>query len=263
MKAAVLFFLLTSTTLFIACTPIENPTNSVNGIPGPDACLTIIKFANQSQEKYLIAGHPLTCYDPFTCNDSCISFANNSLYSLSEKETYSFIEFVEQKLKICGESPYIDLVDGYVLLDWKWYNVFQLSLIPMNRYSLHLYLNGYIKNHTFVTNLLWSDLVDLSPISFKIEQGIDLADISDIKAISIKKIDQLRGQRERPDMDFMDFASLWYYYDAMNPIQAYGYSKYSPDKLRPYITFCDSMQNIYKDCLIEYIKKGNLSKVID
>lgn len=262
MKAAVVFSLLTLTTLF-ACTPIEGPTNSDNGVPGPSACLTIIKFANQSQEKYLIAGHQLTGYDPLTINESLICFANNSLHSLSDEETYSFIEFAEQELKICGESPYIDLADGYVLLDWKWYNVFQLSMIPMNRYSLHLYLNDYINNHTFVTNILWSDLADLSPILFNIEQGIDLVDISDIKAISIKQIDQLRGQKKRPDIDFMDFGSLWFYYDAMNPIQAYGYSKYSPDKLKSYITFCDSMQNIYKDCLIEYIKKGELSKVID
>ena len=37
----------------------------------------------------------------------------------------------------------------------------------------------------------------------------------------------------------------------------------SLQKIKPYITFCDSMQQIYRDCLIEYIQKGELSKVID
>lgn len=92
---------------------------------------------------------------------------------------------------------------------------------------------------------------------------IELVDISDIKAISVQGMDYLRGQMKRLDIDFMDGASMWYYYDAMNPIQAYEYSTNNPSKLKPYITFCDSMQQIYRDCLIEYIQKGELSKVID
>lgn len=259
--------LLTLSILLVACNPVNNPVNNPEGQmdapPGPPACLTIIKFANKSHKDYLIAGHPITGYDPVTYDESCICFANNLLFSISEEETNDFLEFVERELKICGESPYIDLADGYVLLDWKWYNVFQLSTTSMSHNSLWLYLNDCIKSHTFVTNLLWSDLVDLSPISFTMEQGIELVEISDIKAISVKEMDRLRGQMKRPDFDFIDYASAWYYYDAMNPIQAYYYSISNPSKLEPYITFCDSMQNIYRDCLIEYIQKGELSKVID
>lgn len=264
MKTAVLSLLLTLSILLTACTcpQIEQPTYPDASEVGPPACLTIIKFANKSHQDYLIAGHPLVDYNPFTYDESRICFANNALYAF-EEERNEFIDFVEQELKVCGKSPYIDLADGYVLLDWKWYNIFQLSMISMNHYSLWLHLNDYIKNHTFITKVLWSDLVDLSPISFEMAQGIELVDISEIEAISVQGMDYLRGQMKRPDIDFMDGASMWYYYYAMNPIQAYEYSTNNPSKLKPYITFCDSMQQIYRDCLIEYIQKGELSKVID
>lgn len=106
MKTAVLSLLLTLSILLTACTcpQIEQPTYPDASEVGPPACLTIIKFANKSHQDYLIAGHPLVDYNPFTYDESRISFANNALYAF-EEETNEFIDFVEQELKVCGKSP--------------------------------------------------------------------------------------------------------------------------------------------------------------
>lgn len=262
MKANILLLLL----LLIACNPIETP-NNIDGVPGPASCLTLIKFKDQNQENYVIAGNPIVshdnCSEGYIYDESHICFAGNSPYPFSDSVTYqNFIKFIEDDLKICGSSPYIELTNGYVLLDWKWHYVYQMSVLPINRLSFYQFIEQYAKHHMFITNILWNTVVNLSPIYFKEEQGIEQLEIAEIKIVSIKTIDLLRGQNIRPDKDFTDFGALWYYHYAMDPIHAFNYSNNKSPKLKSYIEFCDSMQNVYKDFLITYIKHEELSKII-
>lgn len=176
--------------------------------------------------------------------------------------SYQTTFFIAQtELNICGTSPYIELVDGYVLVDWRWNYFHQITLVSQKEwYSQRV--TDLVQHHIFSTNILWSELNNLSPIYWANKQCTHV-DVS-VNMVPIRSLDQLRGINSNPpypDKDFSGDYSIRLYWDGLSAPLAHRYYQDHSPKYEAYLAFCDSMQNIYKNCLIEHIKKRELSNV--
>jgi hypothetical protein len=249
--------------LLCSCTsdPIINNAN-----PG-QSNLTILKFNDKTQEKYLVAGHPIITYssmaldNTFTYEEDTISFMYNPYFQFSSYA--DFVNFAEKELNICGTSPYIELVGGYVLIDWRWNYFYHITLISQKEWYSQRVID-LVQHHTFVTNILWSDLNDLSPRYWTDNQSAQHIDLSSVNMIPIRLLDQLRGISKNPpypDEYFSGDYSNHLYWDGLSVTLAYCYYRDHSPKYEAYLAFCDSMQNIYKHRLIEHIKKQELSNI--
>lgn len=257
------FFMLHMVSLLLcSCTP--DPIID-NANPG-QSNLTILKFNDKTQEKYLVAGHPIITYssmaldNTFTYEEDTISFMYNP-YIHSSLYYTDLVHFAETELNICGTSPYIELVDGYVLVDWRWNYFHQITLVSQKEwYSQRV--TDLVQHHIFSTNILWSELNNLSPIYWANKQCTHV-DVS-VNMVPIRSLDQLRGISSNPpypDKEFSGDYSIRLYWDGLSAPLAHRYYQDHSPKYEAYLAFCDSMQNIYKNCLIEHIKKQELSNI--
>lgn len=260
------FFMLHMVSLLL-CSCTSDPIID-NANPG-QSNLTILKFNDKTQEKYLVAGHPIITYNTmvvgngFVYEEDTISFMYNPYFHFQFSSYADFVNFAEKELNICGTSPYIELVDGYVLIDWRWNYFYHITLISQKEWYSQRVID-LVQNHTFVTNILWSDLKDLSPIYWTDNQSAQHIDLSSVNMIPIRLLDQLRGISSNPpypDKEFSGDYSIRLYWDGLSAPLAHRYYQDHSPKYEAYLAFCDSMQNIYKNCLIEHIKKRELSNI--
>ena len=244
----------------------QNKQGIDNANPG-QANLTILKFNDRTREKYLVAGHPIITYssmaldNTFTYEEDTISFMYNPYFQFQFSSYADFVNFAEKELNICGNSPYIELVDGYVLVDWRWNYFHQITLVSQKEwYSQRV--TDLVQHHIFSTNILWSELNNLSPIYWANKQCTHV-DVS-VNMVPIRSLDQLRGISSNPpypDKEFSGDYSIRLYWDGLSAPLAYCYYRDHSPKYEAYLAFCDSMQNIYKHRLIEHIKKQELSNI--
>ena len=232
----------------------------IEGIYGPDAYITILRFENPEQEDYLVAGHPLMDYSSdypggrYFYDETSICFANNPYHTFLP----DLLPFIENELNICGTSPYVELAKGYVMVDWKWHYVLQMSLISNE--SLKKHIDDMVKNHVFCTNILWEDLNSLSPQCFNDSSSLESGCVAEVRIASFANLDLKRGQKEMPDKDFRDYSYLQYR-EGLSTIQAAAYYADKSPKYAAYLSYCDSMQNVYQEFLVEYINNNQLLEV--
>ena len=234
---------------------------------GPAKHMIIVKFYNLRQENKVIVQHPFKRQNYEYYEDIGL-FLN-----ISPKQDdnnggldMELVYWIEQKMHLTGTSPYIPLTNGYYLIDWKWYQLMPFCAIeatlPGAAYD---YYANHILNHCFMTDINWCDLKDLAagyPNSLYTQpvRGIEI-----VRADYIT-IDQLYNDLKKEENDPYLCYNKYLYCDGLSVVNAAMYYKYGDCSNRgktylTYISYCDSLQSVYQQRLIDIINNGQLKEI--
>ena len=154
MKNAILFLML----VMLSITACER--NNSNDYPNDDCCLPpkpaveIIKFKKSEYKDYIMVGSPEETSTLLTLN------------------TYYFA-VPSSVFNLYGQSPYIDLMDDYLLIDWKWNRIF------------------YQNNDAIITEK-WAELKDLNT-TYSLEKLYVNHPVAEYYWVEIDKIKECNG----------------------------------------------------------------------
>ena len=237
-------------------------TNSRN-FEGPDAVMTIVKYDNPEFLNRIIVQHHIV---------EVGSTLENAIYKEDKELSLNFfniwgpvIPFAEQKIPIIGTSPYIPLVEGYYMIDWKWHQF--MPLCAFNQACREAY-QRHIKDHVFITDINWKTM---SSITDKYDHTKYTQHISgmELKKVSYWDIDLLYNdiKPKQGGPYYTCYGNGLYAYNGMCASTAWAYyandaCSYHPQETwQGYIHYCDSLQAIYQQRMIEIITSGQLEKV--
>ena len=242
----------------------------MEGTMGPLSVLTIVKFYNPGQENKVILQHPIKQYhDGYEYYDKTDLYFNIQLQPSEQGSNAgvnpSLIEWAEQEMHIAGTSPYIPLIDGYYLIDWKWHQLLPLSSLANEAWpnAYHNYFAEHILNHAFMTDMEWTDVKDLT------KGYSDSLNTQPVKGIELIRVwpKALASMYNDVDSDtYLCWNMSIYYCDGMCFDNAYAYYKYgdctnSGKTYHTYLAYCDSLQSVYQQRLKELINNGKLKDI--
>lgn len=248
--------------------PQSGPTNAADS---PPAVLTIVKFANQADTSYVILQHPIRRWKSngdYDYEENIGLFLNVTPNEFEEEGVgYGMnsktAAWVDTALHISRTSPYIPLTDNYYLINWKWHQLCPLSAVAevWNQNS-HNYLADHLSKHCFWTDIKWADFDDFfTPLSSSLYPQT----VQNVEIIRIS-VPALAQMYHRDADSFLYFNYSIYTYDGMCWQNAYAY--YANQEVytlhqtyHDYINYCDSLQVIYHDRLVELINNGKLKEV--
>lgn len=258
---------------FVGCehqpSPIVNPEykdtiDSIGkGLEGPLAVMTIVKFENPELLNKIIVQHQIV-EDGSTLENA--KYEEDKDLSLNFYDIWpSVIPFVDQMMPIAGTSPYIPLVDGYYMIDWRWHQFMPLcsfNLACNEAYQRH------IKNHVFITDLNWQTMTSITEEydHTKYTQHITGMDLRKVSYVTIDTLyDDIKPKQGGPY--YTCYGDGLYTYDGMCASTVYEYYYNGPCSYHPqetwqgYIHYCDSLQAIYQQRMIDIITNGQLEKI--
>lgn len=257
----------TTTTILSADTIIIGTGNEdPRGIctSGPGKVMVLVKFYNQGQENKVIVQHPIKEWDGIEgkyvyCENSGLYFNN-----ITDGLHLTDISYVDSVLHLAGTSPYIPLTNGYFLIDWKWQQF--MPLWACSDSWENAYHNPYaehICNHIFMTDVHWTDLTD---ITTKYETSKYTQHIKGIELVRVDyyTLDAIYNDVKENDPYVCYNYSL--YCDGLSILNMGMYLKYGDcasigRTYLTYIAYCDSLQDVYQQRLIEIINNGKLKEV--
>lgn len=238
-----------------------------NEASGSHAYLTIVKFYNPGQEKKIIVQHPIKKYNGL--DGEFEYYENTDLYLNILPRQYSWdngcgldpalANWADEEMHIAGTTPYISLTDGYYLIDWKWHQLFPVSALTDDNRQL----SKHIRNHVFMTDIDWHNLTILT-------EGFDASHYTQhLKGIEIIRVwsQELACLFNDTHKDpYVCWNMSIYYENGMCFENAYMYYQYgdcaqSGKTHRTYMAFCDSLQSVYRNYLIELINNGQLKTI--
>lgn len=245
--------------------------HGLDSAPGADACLTIVRFYNQEQANKVIVQHPIKRYNGV--EGLFEYYENMNLYlnilpsgfprDVACGLAVDLVNWADTEMHIAGTSPYVPLVDNYYLIDWKWHQLHPLSTIAnSSANAYHNPLTEHICNHVFATDMDWQDLNGLT-------DRADAQSAQPIKGLEIIRVLPLELACYFNDVDSDPYV-CWnmsiYYDNGMCLDNAYLYYAYgdcldSGKSHLTYIAYCDSLQSVYQQRLIELIRNGQIKKV--
>ena len=250
--------------------PVDNQeAPDVNSEPSSLGCMMIVKFSKPEQKSKVIVGHPIEGYDSmggrFVYNeDGRLTFNiqehPESNYSIPSEVA----NFLEEQKHLTGTSPYIDLTDGYYLVDWKWQDIMPLSALTIYAFAnaYHSTLEEHIRDHIFSTDLDWTELTDLNQ-KWDNAQYTDPVSVEEVYRVTFEQVDRLYNELKESDpyvcynhslyYGGLSIRNAWmyYYYDGSSECNPQG-------RYLNYFSYCDSLQEVYKEHLIEMIHNGQL-----
>lgn len=219
--------------------------------------MVLAKFYNPGQEKKVIVQHPIKEYDG---GEGCYIYYENSGLRLNNSPVPSW---VDTTLRILGTTPYIPLADGFYLIDWKWQQYMPLwACSDSYKNGYHDPYSEHIRDHVFMTDINWTDL---NALSIQLDNSKYSQHVKGIELVRVYyyTIDQLYD-----DFHWNFPISCWedlycgglssiavemYIHGACNSLEGHTYQKYIHDS--------DSLQNIYRQRLIEIINNGQLQEI--
>ena len=144
-----------------------------------------------------------------------------------------------------GTSPYIELVDGYYLIDWKWG---------------HYHSAG--ANNLFLIDVKWTDILDVNDKWDK-NTLITKNFLEVLGSISYKQIDEYLKIEAPTHMNKAyntpeDYVRPWWVglFRTISDLQQANLISY--DKYKEQIKYQDSLQNVYKERMTKIITDGAL-----
>ena len=226
------------------------------------ASMMLVKFTAPEGKDFVIVGHPIWDYDgiegQFLYKEDGILTLNCPENQTNMNLSYDQVYFLVEHTDIIGTSPFIPLADNYYLIDWRWQLLLPLSALTnyANKNAYHDQLYEHVKYHVFATSDQWSSLTDLTK-QWTQEQAYDLP-IKEIWRVGYRKIDELYDDIKVGDPYICYNMSL--YSDGLSSVNAWLYyrgdggSLCNPEgRYLSYLAYCDSMQNVYRERLIEMI----------
>lgn len=226
---------------FLACTKQNEPIKVYNNKPQDSipveikqderdmTWLNVIKFTNEEYKDYILAYDNDVSKTIDTTN--CFITCGISINDLRD------IEHDVNRCNIYGKNPYIDLGNGFLLIDWKWAHIFgefQGSL-----------LGALNKEYAILLNHTWDEYSSIYQIWNKNETIAHYGCIDTLYHFKVITIDEYRGE---PFID-RDFTKHpWY----MAYIMCYGFLDH--DITDEEINKIDSIQSIYAQYLTDILK---------
>ena len=259
--------------LFAACEKPNIPENPGDNdstdtisekVDGPYAIMTIVKFENPELQNKIIVQHQIA-------EDG--STLENAIYEEDKDLSLNFyniwpavIPFAEQKISIVGTSPYIPLTEGYYMIDWKWHQF--MPLCSFNQACREAY-QRHIEDHVFMTDINWQAMTSITDKYDHTKYTQHIGDI-ELKKVSYWDVDLLYEDKKPKQGGpyYSCYGDGIYAYNGMCASTAWEYYSNGPCSYHPqetwqsYIHYCDSLQAIYQQRMIEIITKGQLEKVI-
>ena len=178
----------------------------------------------------------------------------------------SLANWADEKMHITGTSPYIQLAKGYYLIDWKWHQLCPLSAIAGHWGTVDERHNHFVEllhDHVFLTDIDWKELQNFS-IAYS--DSIYTQHIKGIEIIRVWAMELTCLYNEELKDPYACWNYLLYYGEGMCFENMLAYEKngdctHSGKTCQSYINYCDSLQNIYQQRLIELINNGQFKKV--
>lgn len=223
----------------------------------PGEVMVLVKFYNPRQEEKVIVQHPIKEYDG---GEGCYIYYENSGLRLNNSPVPSW---VDTTLYILGTSPYIPLTDGYYLIDWKWQEYMPLwACSDSYKNGYHDPYSEHIRDHIFMTDINWTDLNNLS---IKLDNS---KYTQRVKGVEVIRVDYYTFDQLYNDIHWDFPVSCWmsiycgglsskaismYIHGACDFLEGHTYQEYIHD--------CDSLQDVYRQRLIEVINNGQLQEI--
>ena len=270
MKSARYFLLLLLSFICLSCEKSKyNPESGGYYAVGPTYCLTIVKFLNNEHANKVILQNPIKEYN--SIDGLYEYFENSDLYLnialRNDLNSYcglgiSLVNWADEQMQISGSSPYIPLTDGYYLVDWKWH---QLHPISSRIQSRPKNFNNHFSKHCFLTDIDWQDVQNLTDGYSSSLYTQNVYGLVEIIRVYLTELDRYYNDVKRIHPyscyggiyynDGMCFEDAWMYYE-------YGDCSHSGKTHLTYIAYCDSLQTVYQQRLIELIDNGKLKDFI-
>lgn len=240
------------------CLPMPD-SFAVHCLGGDRGQMVIVRFATADQKDKVIVQDPIDRYDGIWGQflykiDKRLSL-NMSYYS-----SKPMAEFMEEVTHITGQSPYIYLTDDFYLIDWKWQCFHPLSSIASysSNNAYHKPMEEQIRYHSFTTDINWTDLTNLTQ-TWSNAQFRSHVQVNDVWSVGLQHIDAMYDEMKT---DYICYGE-GLYVDGLSASIAYQYylndSTYFchyPGEYLSYISYCDSLQDVYVEHLIDMIHQG-------
>lgn len=225
-----IMFMIISTLFLLSC----NNNNIINNPEEPLTTenmlwLTVIKFTKPEYKENILATDEHMYYS-FPKDDSVFYAC-----ALPEPKRKKYCDWFE-KNNLVGTSPYIELIDDYLLIDWHWLYFFAHLEDKVNaNFGL-----------TILTELKWADIKTLDD---EWERNIpnDHNAIDTIYHFKVRALDDYRGDYSYKTIGW--YNHIWFYtLYTFAENTCYVPKDFDNSKI-------DSLQSIYTDCLIKILKE--------
>ena len=232
----------------------NNPVSPIN-VSGPDVCMLIVKYPNADYLNYVVASPHI---EDFRYEQTPIYMNNDStsLYLYRPYTSEILLRFVEQEKLLAGTSPYVPLTNDYYLIDWKWQRFYPLSYYGEDLFSFQYpnYIRRYLP-YTFLTGIKWEDLVSVAD-TFQLSQCSTNLEGTEVVAVTYHAVDKLYNEEKGDNFYLMGcyIYKAFSYDETDSTMTTYQVN-------HDYIHYCDSLQRVYQQRLIEVINNGQLLKI--
>lgn len=221
----------------------------------PGEVMVLVKFYNPRQEEKVIVQHPIKEWN----TNGYYEYYENSGLRLGESKELSW----DSVLHIVGTSPYIPLTDGYYLIDWKWQEYMPLWACSDSwENAYHDPYAEHIKGHIFMTDINWTDL---SNLYIQLDNS---KYTQHVKGVEVIRVDYYTFDQFYNDIheNFPESCWTYLYCDGFSVYEVgmlmkYGDCTSNGRTYLDYIHDCDSLQDVYRQRLIEVINNGQLHEI--
>ena len=245
----------------ILCACNNKPNNKETSIL-PGACMCVVKFPNSEQMLNVIASHEIIDYDGINGHYVYDTVDSVGLNIIAGRESqYSFTQglhdgCLENEMTLPGSSPYIPLVNGYYLIDWKWQILLPLSATCDYPEAGGNDMREMADNHCFLTDKSWDDLTSVNQ-RWENSQELQPVHVDQIMRIGYASLDSYSGK----ELGLEEF-----YNTGLSAVAVLTYLQHpeffpQDSDCQALIARYNNIQNICKDKLIQIIRANQLDRI--
>lgn len=248
--------------LFLSCSNNNPDIRLLEDVP-----LYIIKYKNPLYKTKIIAAHPII--DPtITYFDGSLGNVNYVFDTTSYQLIYEGSDIEKQfnqKRGLIGSTPYIELSNDYLLVDWRWQDYLPISSKNLYHNKRNIAYNSVA--HFFVMNTTWEDLDSLSQIWNNSDVWNNF-DVDEWRTISCQALERYMSGDESPltyietyTPNNFDNTCKYVYLDCcFNETAFIKYKEGGADEYDSYANLVDSLFSEYAIAINTLISKNELKK---
>jgi|GEM_PF-3054714 len=238
----------------------HTPDESLGDVFYEGACMVVVKFEDKSDIDKILIGNIITeynsnaAYGEYKYDSLHLGFSYPSLdpgMGIEYKDMWC--TFAEEQLSILSIKPYIELTDDYFLIDWRWKPFLQISTTAFCASPQAVRRVAF--NHSYILNSKWEQLQSIKQIwQIKDTALCQRVKIDKLHMISYEDLNAIYHFNHLKSTDYNLIYTNFFYYGMRVPSAYEFFSKNDP-RFTKYVSFCDSMQDVYKNILTAEIKK--------